>query len=218
MEILQQLWSFVLHIDEHLLEIVQQYGTLTYIILFFIIFSETGFVVTPFLPGDSLLFAAGALAATGGLNIWSMIALLLIAAFLGNAVNFSIGRYIGPRILENNKIPFIKQEHLLKTQLFYEKHGSKAVVIGRFLPFLRTFVPFVAGIGKMNAAKFMLYNLVGAVLWIIPFSLAGFWFGNIPFVKQNFSLVVLGIIFITVLPTLIAVVRETLKNKQVDKS
>lgn len=214
MEILQQLWSFVLHIDQHLFEIVQQYGTLTYIILFFIIFSETGFVVTPFLPGDSLLFAAGALAGTGQLNVWLIIILLLTAAFCGNMLNYSIGRYLGPRVLENNKIPFIKQEHLEKTQLFYAKYGAKAVVISRFLPFLRTFVPFVAGIGKMSVVQFTLYNFIGAALWIIPFTLAGFGFGNIPLVKKNFSLVVLGIIFITALPTFVAIGREWLKNRR----
>lgn len=213
MDFLYSFLDFVMHIDEHLLEMVNQYGTLIYAILFFIVFAETGFVVTPFLPGDSLLFAVGALAATGGLNVAMIILLLLVAAILGNTTNYWIGRYIGTKIFDWN-IPFLKREYLSKTEAFYEKHGAKAVVIGRFLPFFRTFIPFVAGVGKMDFTKFTLYNIVGALLWVAPFTLAGYLFGNIPIVKDNFSIVVLGIVGITVLPTLIAVIREAMsKNK-----
>ncbi|MDX1905791.1 MAG: DedA family protein [Bacteroidia bacterium] len=214
MEFFKALIDFVLHIDEHLVEMVAEYGVFTYAILFFIIFAETGFVVTPFLPGDSLLFAAGALAATGALNVWIIIGLLLLAAVLGNSVNYAIGSFIGPRIMKQDKIRFIKKEYLIKTQEFYEKHGVKAVILGRFLPFFRTFIPFVAGIGNMSPAKFSLYNLIGAVLWVIPFTLLGYAFGEIPVVKENFSLVVLGIIFVTVLPTLVGVVREVIKSRR----
>ncbi|OWY22502.1 DedA family protein [Sphingobacteriales bacterium UPWRP_1] len=213
MEFIQQLIDFVLHIDKHLLEIINQYGTLTYFILFAIVFAETGFVVTPFLPGDSLLFAIGALAAGGALNVWFIMGLLIVAAFTGNMVNFYIGRYIGPKIFGYNNIRFIKREYLVKTQEFYAKHGAKAVVIGRFLPIFRTFVPFVAGIGNMSYSKFIFYNLLSAVLWVAPFTLAGYWFGNIPFVKNNFTLVVLGIIFITILPALFAAIKIRLQKQ-----
>ncbi|HRI28996.1 MAG TPA: DedA family protein [Chitinophagales bacterium] len=213
MEFLQQIIDFVLHIDKHLTEIIAQYGTLTYAILFLIIFAETGFVVTPFLPGDSLLFAVGALAAQGALNVWLFIVLVLIAAFTGNMVNYYIGRQMSARILTQGKLRFIKREYLTKTQDFYVKHGAKAVVIGRFLPIFRTFVPFVAGIGMMEAGKFTFYNLLGAVLWVIPFTLAGFWFGNIPFVKENFTLVVLAIIGVTILPAIIAAIRIKFQQK-----
>lgn len=213
MEFLQQIIDFVLHIDKHLTEIIANYGTLTYAILFLIIFAETGFVVTPFLPGDSLLFAVGALAAQGALNVWLFIVLVLIAAFTGNMVNYYIGRQMSARILTQGKLRFIKREYLTKTQDFYVKHGAKAVVIGRFLPIFRTFVPFVAGIGMMDVGKFTFYNLLGAVLWVIPFTLAGFWFGNIPFVKENFTLVVLAIIGVTILPAIIAAIRIKFQQK-----
>ena len=212
MDLLYRLFNFILHIDEHLLDIVNQYGMLTYAILFFIIFAETGFVVTPFLPGDSLLFAVGALAATGGLNVAMIVILLMAAAILGNTTNYWIGRYIGVKIFDWN-IPFLKREYLSKTEAFYDKHGAKAVVIGRFLPFFRTFVTFVAGVGKMDFAKYSLYNIVGALLWVAPFTLAGYLFGNIPIVKENFSIVVLAIVGITALPTLIAVAKEVFAKK-----
>jgi membrane-associated protein len=204
--------NFVLHIDKHLLEYAHTYGHLLYWILFAIIFMETGFVVTPFLPGDSLLFAAGALCPMGYLNVWALMGLLIIAAFLGNVVNFLIGKKLGPALLEKEKIPFIKKEYILKAKEFYETHGTKAVVMSRFIPIVRTFVPFVAGIAQMNTARFVLWTFLSALIWVIPITAAGYFFGNIPIVKNNFSIVVLGIIFVSILPGIIAYVREKSKG------
>lgn len=206
--------DFILHIDEHLVELVNQYGTLIYVILFLIIFCETGLVVTPFLPGDSLLFAAGALAAAGNMNVWVLIIIFLAAAILGNMSNFLIGKYIGPRLFEQGRIKLINQEYLLRTQAFYAKHGGKAIVISRFLPIFRTFVPFVAGVGKMDTAKFSLYNISSGFLWVIPITLLGYFFGNIQIVKENFSLVVLLIIGISLLPAIIGAIREVLRKRK----
>lgn len=208
--------DFILHIGDKLEMLFAQYGTLLYWILFFIVFAETGFVVTPFLPGDSLLFAAGMLAANSGgvLSPWLIILTCVAAGFLGNVVNYKIGNFIGPKIFQQEKIRFIKKEYLVKTHDFYEKHGAIAIVLGRFLPFIRTFVPFVAGIGSMNWKKFSIFNLLGAILWVTPFTLAGFFLGKIPFVKDNFEKIMLSIIFITVLPTIIGVFNEWRKNRQ----
>lgn len=199
--------------------LMQNYGTLLYGVLFLIVFAETGFVVTPFLPGDSMLFAAGMLAATsdGVISPWLIILVCVTAGFLGNMVNYKIGSFIGPKIFEQEKIRFIKKEYLVKTHEFYEKHGALAIIIGRFLPFIRTFVPFVAGIGQMDWKKFSLYNLVGAIAWIIPFTLAGYFLGEIPFVERNFEKIMLSIIFITVLPTFVGIFnqwRNSRKTKQ----
>lgn len=208
--------DFILHIGDKLDMLFAQYGTLLYWILFLIVFAETGFVVTPFLPGDSLLFAAGMLAANsdGVLSPYLIILVCIVAAFLGNTVNYKIGNFFGPKIFEQEKIRFIKKEYLIKTHDFYEKHGTKAIVIGRFLPFIRTFVPFVAGVGSMDWKKFSLYNLIGAVLWVTPFTLAGFFLGKVPFVEQNFEKIMLSIIFITVLPTFIGIFNEWRKNRK----
>lgn len=208
--------DFILHIGDKLEMLFAQYGTLLYWILFFIVFAETGFVVTPFLPGDSLLFAAGMLAANSGgvLSPWLIILTCVAAGFLGNVVNYKIGNFIGPKIFQQEKIRFIKKEYLVKTHDFYEKHGAIAIVLGRFLPFIRTFVPFVAGIGSMNWKKFSIFNLLGAILWVTPFTLAGFFLGKIPFVKDNFEKIMLSIIFITVLPTIIGVFNEWRKKRQ----
>ncbi|MBK8672954.1 MAG: DedA family protein [Bacteroidetes bacterium] len=208
--------DFILHIGDKLDMLFAQYGTLLYWILFLIVFAETGFVVTPFLPGDSLLFAAGMLAANsdGVLSPYLIILVCIVAAFLGNTVNYKIGNFFGPKIFEQEKIRFIKKEYLIKTHDFYEKHGTKAIVIGRFLPFIRTFVPFVAGVGSMDWKKFSLYNLIGAVLWVTPFTLAGFFLGKVPFVEQNFEKIMLSIIFITVLPTFIGIFNEWRKNSK----
>ena len=208
--------DFILHIGDKLDMLFAQYGTLLYWILFLIVFAETGFVVTPFLPGDSLLFAAGMLAANsdGVLSPYLIILVCIVAAFLGNTVNYKIGNFFGPKIFEQEKIRFIKKEYLIKTHDFYEKHGTKAIVIGRFLPFIRTFVPFVAGVGSMDWKKFSLYNLIGAVLWVTPFTLAGFFLGKVPFVEKNFEKIMLSIIFITVLPTFIGIFNEWRKNRK----
>ena len=202
--------DFILHIDVHLGEIIAKYGFATYAILFGIIFAETGFVVTPFLPGDSLLFAAGAFAALGALNVLLLIILLIVAAVLGDTVNYWIGHFFGQRIVDNPKIPFINQEHIDETQRFYAKHGGKTIILARFVPIVRTFAPFVAGVGKMEYGRFITYNVVGGIVWILIFTLAGFFFGNIPAVQHNFTLVVLAIIVISVLP----IVYEATKKKR----
>ena len=200
MEIVKFLIDFIIHLDVHLGEIISTYGGLTYGILFLIIFAETGFVVTPFLPGDSLLFAAGAFAALGDLNIWLMVGLLMLAAILGDTVNYWIGHYFGQKIVDNPRIKFINQEHIDKTEKFYEKHGGKTIILARFVPIVRTFAPFVAGVGKMSYPHFILYNVVGGIVWVMLFGWAGFFFGNMPVVKHNFTLVIFAIIGISVLP------------------
>lgn len=195
--------DFILHVDIYLERLLEFVGSWTYVVLFFIIFSETGFVVTPFLPGDSLLFAVGALAARELLDPWVAFGTMSIAAVLGNVVNYHIGRYVGPKVFSKEKSIFFNKKHLETTHAFYEKHGSKAVVIARFLPIFRTFVPFVAGIGRMNYGKFMFYNALGSVLWTSSLTWIGYHFGNLSFVKENFSLVIVGIIVVSFLPTVI---------------
>jgi len=199
--------DFVLHFDKHLAEFVQAYGTWVYGLLFGIVFAETGFVVTPFLPGDSLLFAAGALCATGDLNMMAMMALLMLAAFTGNAVNFSVGRFVGPRVFQSGH-RLLNKDYLDRGHAFFEQYGGKAVVLGRFVPIVRTFVPFVAGAAQMTPAAFVLYNAVGAIGWVTLCLGAGWLFGNIPIVKNNFSLVTIGIVFVSVLPMLVEYVRS----------
>lgn len=212
MEFIQQLIDFILHIDKHLIEIVQDYELWTYAILFLIIFAETGLVVTPFLPGDSLLFAAGAFAARGSLNPFVLFVLLSIAAIIGDTVNYWIGRAIGPRVYERD-YRFLKRKHLDRTHEFYEKYGGKAVILARFMPIVRTFVPFIAGVGAMTYGKFVFYNVVGGIIWIGLFVFAGYFFGNIPAVEHNFTLVVLAIIFLSILPPIIEVVRARRAGK-----
>ena len=191
--------DFVLHFDRHLAEFVQAYGPWVYGLLFGIVFAETGFVVTPFLPGDSLLFAAGALCATGELSMTAMLALLMFAAFAGNAVNFAVGRYIGPRVFQSGH-RLLNRQYLDRAHAFFEQYGGKAVILGRFVPIVRTFVPFVAGAAQMTPGSFVLYNAVGAVAWVSLCLGAGWFFGNIPIIKNNFSLVTIGIVFVSVLP------------------
>lgn len=210
MEILSFIVDFILHIDTHLNEIIQAYGSLTYFILFMIIFAETGFVVTPFLPGDSLLFAVGALSALGSIHLTGILILLYIAAILGDSVNYWIGNVFGQKIVDSKKIKFINQEHIDKTQEFYKKHGGKTIILARFVPIVRTFAPFVAGVGKMHYDTFVLYNVIGGIIWVTAFTLAGYFFGNIPAVQHNFTLVVLGIIGISVLPMIF----EFIKSKR----
>ena len=203
MDILLSFIDLLLHLDRHLISLVDNYGNWIYLILFFVIFAETGFVVTPFLPGDSLLFVAGAVAALGGMQIGWLVGLLMVAAVLGNSVNFAIGRYLGPKVFHWPNSRFFNRDALVKTHAFYEKHGGKTLVISRFLPIFRTFAPFVAGIGTMNPVRFTLFNLIGAVAWVGSLTLAGYWFGNLPWIKQNLSLVIFGIIGVSLIPVVI---------------
>jgi membrane-associated protein len=211
MQLLAQLFDFILHIDRHLGEIIADYGTWTYLILFGIIFVETGVVIMPFLPGDSLLFAAGALAATGALNIWLLFGLLAFAAILGDTVNYWIGHRIGPRAFHDN-VRFLKREYLERTQAFYAKHGGKTIFLARFIPIIRTFAPFVAGVGTMSYGKFIVYNVVGGLVWTSLFLFTGYFFGNIPFVQENFGLVVIAIIIISVLPVFYELIQQRLRR------
>jgi len=197
MEQIKYLIDLFLHLNEYLANIINQYGGWTYGILFFVIFMETGFVVTPFLPGDSLLFAAGAFAAIGSLNIYYLLGLLMVAAILGDTVNYSIGHYLGDRAYN---IKWIKREYFDKTHAFFEKHGGKTIFLARFVPIVRTFAPFVAGIGKMSYTYFITYNFVGGIVWVLLFTLTGFFFGNIPFVQKNFEFVIIAIILVSVVP------------------
>lgn len=195
--------DFFIHLDRYLNIIIQSYGLWAYSILFLVIFAETGFVVTPFLPGDSVLFAVGALAASGSLNVNWLFIFLSIAAVLGNIINYQIGRFIGPKIFLKENIRFLNKEYLEKTHRFYEKHGGKVIIFSRFIPILRTFAPFVAGIGKMTYQRFLTYSLIGGISWVGVFVFGGYYFGNIPLVKQNFTLVILAIILISILPTIL---------------
>jgi membrane-associated protein len=211
MELVTFLIDLFLHLDEYLDTIITQYGAWTYGILFVVIFIETGLVVMPFLPGDSLIFAAGTFAALGSLNIWFLTGLLMVAAVLGDTVNYSIGHYLGDRAYN---IKWIKKEYLDKTHAFFEKHGGKAIFLARFVPIVRTFAPFVAGIGRMSYGYFATYNVVGGITWVATFSMLGFFFGNIPFVRKNFELVIVAIILISVLP----MVYEWLKARREKKA
>jgi membrane-associated protein len=197
MEVLKSLIDLFLHLDEYLAKIILDYGTWTYGILFVVIFVETGLVVMPFLPGDSLLFAAGTFAALGSLNIWLLIGLMIVAAVVGDAVNYTIGHYLGERAYN---IKWVKKEYIEKTHAFFEKHGGKAIFLARFVPIVRTFAPFVAGIGKMTYGYFATYNIVGGVTWVLTFTLLGYFFGNLEFVQKNFELVIIAIILISVVP------------------
>jgi membrane-associated protein len=197
-----------LHLDKHLAEVIQQYGTYTYALLFLIVFLETGLVVTPLLPGDSLLFAAGSFAGIGALSVWPLFFLLCAAAILGDTANYAIGAYLGPKVFHYPKSRFFNPEHLRKTHEFYEKYGGKTIIIARFVPIIRTFAPFVAGIGSMSYARFLSYNVIGGVLWVSVCVFAGYFFGNLAFVKKNFSLVILAIIVISMLPALVEYLRH----------
>ena len=200
--------EFLLHIDQYLAQITAAYGSLTYLVLWLIIFAETGFVFTPFLPGDSLLFAAGALASLGSLNLAGLLVLLWLAAFFGDTANSWIGRFFGEKIIANPKLP-LNRRHLDKAQKFYDQYGGKTIFLARFIPIVRTFAPFVAGIGKMEYKRFIGFNAAGGAVWVFGFTLMGYFFGNLPWVKANFSLVVLAIIFLSILP----VITEVLKTK-----
>lgn len=215
MELLRWAIDWIVHLDKHLVVVVQTYGAWTYLILFVIVFLETGLVITPLLPGDSLLFAAGALAATGALEVWWLVLLLAVAAILGDSVNYWIGHAIGPRVFREN-VRFLNREHLLRTQRFYDRHGGKTIFLARFVPIVRTFAPFVAGVGSMPYSRFWFYNVVGGGVWVALFVLGGYWFGNLPFVRDNFTLVILAIIVISVLPVVVEVVRARRRPPQAD--
>ncbi|MHB8881887.1 MAG: DedA family protein [Thermodesulfovibrionales bacterium] len=208
MEHLKTFIDIFLHLDKHLSAIIEGYGLWTYAILFLIIFCETGLVVTPFLPGDSLLFAAGAFAGLGALNVTWLLILLFVAAVLGDTLNYWIGYLVGPRVFSGEKIRFLNREHLEKTHRFYEKYGGKTIIIARFMPIIRTFAPFVAGIGRMTYARFVLFNVLGGLLWIGLFVTGGYFFGNIPVVKRNFTLVIMVIIVLSVMPGVIEYLRH----------
>jgi membrane-associated protein len=208
MDIIKTIIEFVLHVDEHLAVLIAQYGVWIYGILFAIVFAETGLVVTPFLPGDSLLFAAGALAAsTGQMSVLVLWAILAVAAILGDTVNYAIGRKLGTRVFSENA-RVLKTKYLRKTEAFYAKHGNRTIILARFVPIVRTFAPFVAGVGNMNYRQFATFNVVGGLIWVTLFLFAGALFGNIPFVKENFELVTIGIVLVSVLPMVIEFIRE----------
>lgn len=213
LEVIHSIIDFILHIDKHLVEIVSEYQTWTYLILFLIIFAETGLVVTPFLPGDSLLFAAGAIVAKpeSNLNIIVMCVVLIIAAILGDMVNFMVGDYIGPKAF-SGKYKFLKREYLEKTQAFYEKHGGKTIIYARFIPIIRTFAPFVAGVGTMSYSKFASYNVIGGVVWVASFLFIGYQFGGLPIIKQNFTYVIFAIILLSLVPPMIEFARNKFRT------
>ena len=213
MEVIKHIFDFVLHIDKHLVDIVSEYRGWTYLILFVIVFCETGLVVTPFLPGDSLLFAAGSIAALEGseLQLFALAATFFLAAFLGDNTNYFIGNFIGPKVFEQ-KYRLLNKKHLDQTHEFYARHGGKTVIIARFIPIIRTFAPFVAGVGSMTYVRFILFSMCGSLLWISLFLSSGYFFGQIELVKRNFSVVTLAIILISVLPVIIGLVRNRMQN------
>jgi len=200
--------DFILHIDKYLIDLINLFGLWIYIILFLIIFCETGFVVTPFLPGDSLLFTSGTLAGIGSMNLYFLFIIFTTAAILGDSTNYFIGYKIGPKVFNQEKSIFFNKEYLNKAEKFYEKHGNKAIFLSRFIPIIRTFAPFVAGIGKMNYFKFLLYNVLGGLTWVSLFLFGGYFFGNIPFVKENFSFFIVGIIVISFIPIIIKIIKS----------
>lgn len=208
--------DFILHIDQYMVSIVQNYHAWAYAILFLIIFCETGLVVTPFLPGDSLLFVAGAISALPGMSIeiHLLVLILFIAAVLGDSCNYMIGHFFGQRLFQNPNSKIFKQSYLDKTHAFYRKHGGKTIILARFVPIVRTFAPFVAGMGKMHYYYFMLYNLIGGAVWVALFCYAGYFFGDLPFVQENLKLLIVAIIFISILPAVIEVIRAKLKNRK----
>ncbi len=211
MELLLWLIDIFVHLDRHLVWLIQNFGVWAYLIVFIVVFCETGLVVTPILPGDSLLFGLGALAAVGGLDVGWLFFLLCVAAIAGDTVNYTIGHFVGPRVFQENASRFFKREYLERTHRFYERHGGKTIVIARFIPIIRTFAPFVAGIGSMTYSHFIVYNVAGGILWVAVFIFGGFYFGNLPVVRQNFTLVIVAIIIISVLPGVFEYVRQRRK-------
>ena len=213
MQVISELVDFILHLDVHLNAIIQNFGIWTYLILFLIIFLETGIVITPFLPGDSLLFAAGSFAALGSLNVFALFIILTLAAILGDTLNYWIGHFIGPRAFSGN-VRFMKKEYLDRTHGFYDKHGGKTIILARFIPIIRTFAPFVAGVGAMDYPRFFFFNVIGAVLWVALFTFGGYFFGNLPFVRDNFTIVILAIIVISVMPGVFEFLRDKYKSRK----
>ena len=227
METIKGILDFFLHLDKHLGQFILEYGVWTYAIIFAIIFVETGLVIMPFLPGDSLLFAVGAFCASGKLELFTSMFLLFIAAFLGDTLNYYIGKTLGEKVLSEEFflskpgqsifrtifLKLLKRDHILKAQAFYEKHGGKTIIIARFIPIIRTFAPFIAGISKMNYARFISYNIIGGLLWVVGLTMLGYFFGNLEFVKKNFELVIFGIIFISILPPIVEFIRHKLQRK-----
>lgn len=205
---MSQLLDFFLHVDDHLITLTAEYGAWTYAILFLVVFCETGLVVTPILPGDSLLFAAGLVASLGSLNVWLLCGILLLAAVIGDTVNYHIGLFLGPRVLSGKLSRWLNPKHLKRTEDFYAKYGPVTIILARFVPIVRTFAPFVAGVGRMNYGKFLLYNVIGGVLWVFSMTLAGFYLGRYPIVKENFEYVVLAIVFVSVAPMAIEFIRQ----------
>jgi membrane-associated protein len=208
MELINFFIDFILHLDKHLLQLTTDYGVWVYGILFLIIFCETGLVITPFLPGDSLLFIAGTIAGAGLLDPLLLMVILIIAAILGDTVNYFIGRKMGPAVFKRPDARFLKQEYLHKTHQFYEKHGGKTIIIARFIPIIRTFAPFVAGVGAMQYSRFIAYNVIGGIVWVVLFIMAGYFFGDLPWVKQNLTLVVFIIIILSIMPGVIEIIRH----------
>ncbi len=208
MELITLFIDVVLNLDDHLQALVAAYGAWIYLILFLIVFCETGLVVTPFLPGDSLLFVAGAVAAAGGMNIHLLVMLLIIAAILGDAVNYAFGRYVGPRVFSHGESRWLNPKHLQRAHEFYERHGGKTIIIARFVPIIRTYAPFVAGAANMTYSKFAFYNVSGAILWVVSLGYAGYFFGNLPVIKDNLSLVIVGIIILSILPGVVEILRQ----------
>lgn len=209
-----KLIDFILHLDKYINILIQDFGVWTYLILFLIIFCETGLVVTPFLPGDSLLFAAGAFAARGSLDLLSLFVILSAAAVIGDTVNYWIGHFVGPKVFQKENVRFLKKEYLDRTHQFYEKYGGETIIIARFIPIIRTFAPFVAGIGKMTYWKFISYNIIGGIGWVAIFLFGGYFFGNIPFVKKHFTIIIFAIIIISVIPGVIEFLRMRRQNKK----
>ena len=218
MELLTQFIDIVLHLDRHLIWLIQNYENWIYLILFLIIFCETGLVVMPFLPGDSLLFVAGTISASGMMDVQFLVILLMLAAFSGDNTNYWIGRYFGPRVFTQTDSRILNRKHLERTNSFYEKHGGKTIIFARFLPIFRTFAPFVAGIGRMVYTRFMTYSALGSFFWINSFIFGGYFFGNVPMVKNNLSFFILGIVLISVIPGIIQFIRNWIENQKESKN
>ena len=214
MELVAQLWDFAVHLDAHLAAFVAQHGAWVYGLLFLIVFCETGLVVTPFLPGDSLLFVVGTLAAAGGMDIYAVIGTLVAAALCGDNVNYWIGRWVGPRVFHYQESPWFNPRHLQRAHAFYERHGGKTIIIARFVPIVRTYVPFVGGLGKMSYLRFLAFSVAGALLWVVSLCGAGYFFGNLPAVKNNLTLVIIGIVLLSISPGVIAWVRSRSIQRQ----